>query len=76
VVRQIHAEIPKIQRLIPAGVNLTVVSDRTVTIRASVHYVQFTLVLSVVLVTLGGAAVPLRSLRATLDRGRGAARCR
>src|SRR6266567_3359674 len=52
VVRQIRAEIPKVQRAIPAGVNLTVVSDRTVTIRASVHDVQFTLILSVVLVTL------------------------
>src|ERR1700721_2425462 len=54
VVRQIRAEIPKLQRAMPAGVNLTVVSDRTVTIRASVSDVQFTLVLSVVLVTLVG----------------------
>src|SRR5512141_1249607 len=52
VVRQIRAEIPKVQRSIPAGVNLTIVSDRTVTIRASVRDVQFTLILSVVLVTL------------------------
>src|SRR5438034_562956 len=52
VVRQIRAEIPKVQRAIPAGVNLTIVSDRTVTIRASVHDVQFTLILSVVLGTL------------------------
>src|SRR6266403_1856655 len=52
VVRQIREEIPKLQRTIPAGVKLTVVSDRTVTIRASVRDVQFTLILSVVLVTL------------------------
>src|SRR6478609_4743113 len=52
VVSQIRAEIPKVQRAIPAGVNLTIVSDRTVTIRASVRDVQFTLILSVVLVTL------------------------
>jgi multidrug efflux pump len=44
VVRQIQAEIPKLQRAVPAGVNLHVVSDRTVTIRASVRDVQFTLV--------------------------------
>jgi multidrug efflux pump len=68
VVRQIRDEIPKMQRAIPAGVKLTVVSDRTVTIRASVHDVQFTLVLSVVLVTLV-VLLFLRSLRATLIAG-------
>src|SRR6266851_3573420 len=68
VVSQILAEIPKVQRAIPAGVNLTVVSDRTVTIRASVHDVQFTLILSVVLVTLV-VLLFLRSLRATLIAG-------
>src|SRR6201986_1380622 len=49
VVSQIRQEIPRVQRLIPAGVNLTIVSDRTVTIRASVHDVQFAPLLSVVL---------------------------
>jgi multidrug efflux pump len=68
VVRQILAEIPRLQRAIPAGVKLAVVSDRTVTIRASVHDVQFTLVLSVVLVTLV-VLLFLRSLRATLIAG-------
>jgi multidrug efflux pump len=68
VVRQIRAEIPRLQRAVPAGVNLTVVSDRTVTIKASVHDVQFTLVLSVVLVTLV-VLLFLRSLRATLIAG-------
>src|SRR5881396_79962 len=68
VVRQIRAEIPKVQRAIPAGVKLTIVSDRTVTIRASVHDVQFTLILSVVLVTLV-VLLFLRSLRATLIAG-------
>src|ERR1700738_3729789 len=43
VVQQIRAEIPKLQRAIPAGVNLTVVSDRTVTIRASVSDVALPL---------------------------------
>ncbi|MCR6734366.1 MAG: efflux RND transporter permease subunit [Afipia sp.] len=68
VVRQIRAEIPKLQQAVPAGVDLTVVSDRTVTIRASVRDVQFTLVLSVVLVTLV-VLIFLRSLRATLIAG-------
>jgi multidrug efflux pump len=68
VVRQIRDEIPKVQRTIPAGVNLNIVSDRTVTIRASVRDVQFTLILSVVLVTLV-VLLFLRSLRATLIAG-------
>ncbi len=68
VVRQIRAEIPKLQKAVPAGVDLEVVSDRTVTIRASVRDVQFTLVLSVVLVTLV-VLIFLRSLRATLIAG-------
>ncbi len=68
VVRQIRAEIPKLQRTIPAGVNLTVVSDRTVTIRASVRDVQFTLILAVVLVTLV-VLLFLRSIRATIIAG-------
>ncbi len=68
VVQQIRAEIPKLQQAIPAGVNLTIVSDRTVTIRASVHDVQFTLVLSVILVTLV-VLLFLRSLRATIIAG-------
>ncbi|AMA58119.1 MULTISPECIES: efflux RND transporter permease subunit [unclassified Bradyrhizobium] len=68
VVSQIRAEIPKVQRAIPAGVNLTIVSDRTVTIRASVRDVQFTLVLAVVLVTLV-VLLFLRSLRATVIAG-------
>jgi len=68
VVRQIREEIPKLQKAVPAGVDLTVVSDRTVTIKASVRDVQFTLVLSVVLVTLV-VLIFLRSLRATLIAG-------
>ncbi len=75
VVSQIRAEIPKLQRAIPAGVTLTIVSDRTVTIRASVHDVQFTLLLSVVLVTLV-VLLFLRSLRATSDRPAWRCRCR
>jgi len=68
VVRQIRSEIPKLQRTIPAGVNLHIVSDRTVTIRASVRDVQFTLILAVVLVTLV-VLLFLRSLRATIIAG-------
>src|SRR6201995_2087735 len=68
VVGQIRAEIPRLQRAVPAGVNLTIVSDRTVTIRASVHDVQFTLLLAVLLVTLV-VLLFLRSIRATIIAG-------
>jgi multidrug efflux pump len=68
VVRQIRAEIPRLQRALPAAVNATIVSDRTDTIRASVRDVQFTLVLSVVLVVLV-VLVFLRSVRATIIAG-------
>jgi len=68
VVGQIQAQIPKLRQAIPAGVELTVVSDRTVTIRASVRDVQFTLVLSVILVTLV-VLLFLRSMRATIIAG-------
>src|SRR6202142_763870 len=49
----------------PSGIRLTIVSDRTETIRASVRDVQFTLIMSVVLV-VGVIFVFLRSLRATI----------
>jgi multidrug efflux pump len=52
----------------PSGVKLTVVSDRTGTIRASVHDVQFTLVLSVALVVLV-VLLFLRTIRATIIAG-------
>jgi multidrug efflux pump len=68
VVRQIRAEIPKLQKAVPAAVKLSIVSDRTDTIKASVKDVQFTLVLSVILVTLV-VLLFLRSIRATIIAG-------
>ncbi len=67
-VERIREEFPRLQRAMPAGVKLTVVSDRTDTIRASVHDVQFTLVLSVFLVVLVVLAF-LRTVRATIIAG-------
>ena len=52
----------------PAGVELTIVHDRTDTIRASIHDVQFTLVLSVALVVLV-VLLFLRTIRATIIAG-------
>jgi multidrug efflux pump len=67
-VKRIKAELPRIERSMPSGVKLTVVSDRTGTIRASVHDVQFTLVLSVALVVLV-VLLFLRTVRATIIAG-------
>ena len=67
-VRRINAELPRLQRAMPAGVNVTVVQDRTGTIRASVHDVQLTLILSVVLVVLV-VLIFLRTVRATVIAG-------
>jgi len=44
--------LPKVQHWIPAGIDIHVLTDRTQTIRASVHDMQFTLVLSIALVML------------------------
>src|SRR5215207_6289466 len=67
-VERIRAELPRLQRAIPTGVNLTIVHDRTTTIRASIHDVQFTLVLSTILVVLV-VLMFLRTIRATIIAG-------
>jgi len=51
-VDRVHAILPQLQAEIPPTVNLMVALDRTMTIRASVHEVQFTLGLSILLVIL------------------------
>ena len=67
-VQRMRAELPRLQRAMPAGAKLTVVNDRTATIRASIHDVQFTLMLSVVLVVLV-VLIFLRTVRATIIAG-------
>ncbi len=67
-VQRIRAELDKLKTSLPAGVAMTIVSDRTGTIKASIADVQFTLVLSVVLVVLV-VLVFLRSIRATIIAG-------
>jgi hydrophobe/amphiphile efflux-1 (HAE1) family protein len=61
----IKGSLPRLAKFIPAGVNVEVISDRTVTIRASVFDVEFTLVLTIGLVVLV-ILLFLRNLRATL----------
>ena len=71
-VDRLKAELPRIERALPKSVKLTLVHDRTDTIRASIHDVQFTLVLSVVLIVMVVLRVP--ALRARHHhRRRGAA---
>jgi multidrug efflux pump len=65
VVDTIKALLPQLTATLPAGVDVTVLSDRTVTVRASIEDVEFELLLAVVLVVLV-IYVFLRSARATL----------
>ncbi|HOI65129.1 MAG TPA: efflux RND transporter permease subunit, partial [Thiomonas arsenitoxydans] len=64
VVDAIHKLLPSLQTQLPAAAQLTVLSDRTVTIRAAIADVQFELLLAVLLVVLV-IFVFLRSVRAT-----------
>ena len=65
---QLNHEIPRIRRLLPAGISFQIVQDRTATIRASVREVEFHLLLAMALVVLV-VLVFLRSLRATIIVG-------
>lgn len=51
-VDRIKALLPELEASIPPSVSLEIVSDRTVTIRASVKDIQFTLILTVFLVVM------------------------
>ncbi len=63
-VDSVRALVPELQSQLPSDVKLQVASDRTNSIRASLHEVELTLIISVVLVVLV-VSVFLRSLRAT-----------
>jgi multidrug efflux pump len=64
-VDQVKALLPELQAALPNDVDVTVASDRTITIRASLHEVERALTISVILVILVTFAF-LRSLRAGL----------
>ena len=42
-VERIHAQLPFLEAVLPQGIDITIVLDRTTTIRASVHDVEMTL---------------------------------
>ncbi len=50
-VDQVKAELPQLQAALPSDVNLSIVSDRSATIRASLRDTKWTLLLAVCLVT-------------------------
>ena len=64
-VERVKKILPRLSASLPAGINLSIFSDRTETIRASVRDVQFTLVLTIGLVVLV-LFMFLRRLRATI----------
>jgi multidrug efflux pump len=63
-VDHIREALPQLKAAIPQSINLTVTQDQTVTIRASVHDVEITLMISVALVILV-VFVFLRDVRTT-----------
>ena len=64
-VERVKKILPRLTASLPAGIHLTIFSDRTETIRASVRDVQFTLLLTIGLVVLV-LLMFLRRLRATV----------
>ena len=64
-VDRVRQALPSLKASIPSAIDLTVVMDRTTTIRASVRDVEINLVISVILV-IAVVFVFLRSVRATL----------
>ena len=64
----IYKLLPELKQWIPAGIDISVLADRTQTIRASVHDMQLTLMATIVLVMLV-VALFLRRLAATLAAG-------
>jgi multidrug efflux pump len=61
----VKEQLPQLRASLPADIELTVASDRTTTIKASLHEVEVTLAIATLLVVLV-VSVFLRSLRATL----------
>ncbi|POZ49758.1 multidrug efflux RND transporter permease subunit [Methylovulum psychrotolerans] len=64
-VGSVKAMMPQLQAMIPAAMNLSIVIDRSVTISASVHEVERSLVIAIVLVILV-VLLFLRNLRSAL----------
>jgi multidrug efflux pump len=61
----VKAELPHLEAAMPADMNVTLAIDRSITIRASLHDTELTLVMAVILVTVV-VFLFLRNIRATL----------
>jgi len=68
VADRVKEVLPRLKSSLPQGLDVSILSDRTETVRASVDDVQFTLVLTIVLV-VAVIYVFLRSVRATIIPG-------
>jgi HAE1 family hydrophobic/amphiphilic exporter-1 len=64
-VDRINAALPRLLAMLPASVQVEALNDRTLTIRASLHEVELTLLIALVLV-IGVMAIFLRQWSATL----------
>ncbi|MCS4246985.1 MULTISPECIES: multidrug efflux RND transporter permease subunit [unclassified Pseudomonas] len=64
-VERIQAEMPRLEAMLPASVQVSVLMDRTTTIRASLHEVEMTLLIAILLV-VGVMAIFLRQWSATI----------
>src|ERR1700733_1255943 len=64
-VDRIRSEMPRLQASISPAIHLAIILDRTVTIRASVHDIEVTIVLSIILVIFV-VFLFLRTVRATV----------
>ncbi|TMB27549.1 MAG: acriflavine resistance protein B, partial [Deltaproteobacteria bacterium] len=68
VADRVKALLPQLKATLPQGLAVSILSDRTETVRASVDDVQFTLILTIILV-VAVIYLFLRSLRATIIPG-------
>jgi len=62
---RIKSALPRLQKALPPGIDITVMTDRTQTIRASVDDVQMTMAITIVLVVIV-ISLFLRDARATM----------
>jgi len=68
LVDRIQKVLPQLRASLPSSINVSVIADRTTTIRASVHDVAFELILTIFLV-IAVIFVFLRNIRATIIPG-------
>ncbi len=64
-VEAVKAALPALRQTVPPGIDMSVIADRTVTIRASVHDVEITLLITIAMV-VAVIFLFLRNVRATL----------